>query len=63
MRASTVSDRMESLFRPPESASPLPSLMNSPSPRSRATAARAGSETVAARILASWPSGTSEWVR
>ena len=63
MSASTVSARIESFRLPPDRASPLPSLMNSPTPRSRATAASAGSETVAARILASWPSGASGWVR
>src|SRR5688572_28376784 len=50
---------MLALSRPPLSSSPLPSRTNEPSPSERATSASACAFTIAARSLASSPSGNS----
>ena len=62
MTASTVSERIEALSRPPVVSSPRPSLMCWPRSISRATSASARALTTAARSLASRPSERSGWV-
>ena len=62
MTASTVSERIEALSRPPVVSSPRPSMMCWPSSIARATSARARALTTAARSLASRPSERSGWV-
>ena len=59
--ASTVSERIEALSRPPVVSSPRPSLTCSPSPMARPTSASARALTTAARSLASRPSERSGW--
>ena len=59
--ASTVSERIEALSRPPVASSPRPSLMYCPRPITRATSASARALTTAARSLASRPSERSGW--
>ena len=61
--ASTVSERIEALFRPPVDSSPRPSLTCSPRPMPRPTSASARALTTAARSLASRPSERSGCVR
>ncbi len=61
--ASTVSERIEALSRPPVVSSPRPSMMCWPSSISRATSASARALTTAARSLASRPSEKSGWAR
>ncbi len=63
MTASTVSDRIEALSRPPVVSSPRPSMMCWPSPICRATSARARALTTAALSLARRPSLKSGWTR
>ena len=59
--ASTVSERIDALSRPPVVSSPRPSLTWSPRPMVRATSASARALTTAARSLASRPSERSGW--
>ena len=60
--ASTVSERIDALLRPPVVSSPRPSLTCSPSRMPRPTSASARALTTAARSLASRPSERSGWV-
>src|SRR5690625_211706 len=63
MSASRVSERMESLSRPPVTSSPRPRRMNSPRSSARATPASARWLTTAARIRARTPSGVPALLR
>src|SRR4051794_14648024 len=63
MTASTVSERIEDLLRPPVDSSPRPSLMCRPRSMVRATSARARALTTAARSFARRPSDRSGWAR